>query len=232
MVIYNTLIDRIKEIIPSDIKKLEYKKTALVKGSKNDIIFAKDSAYELGGSVLPCVSTLAVSSDKVFSDCSYLLGKDIYEINNDVPFGKIVFLQIENIEDEDKAFDKIKELEFVRYSFVAKDFMTRVSALSMREQIRVGKNAVKNRISFADYGSALLDEYRKNPIVKSAEIYFLTEFDKFDELNALAEKIKSTTSALNHILDNVIFDCSSCNLKEICDEVDGMKELHMKQAKK
>lgn len=232
MVIYNALIDHIKELIPSDIKKLEYKKTALVKGNKNDIIFTKDSAYELGGSVLPCVSTLAVSSDKVFSDCSYLLGKDIYEIKNDTPFGKIVFIQIEDIDNDDEAFDKIKELELVRYKFVAKDFMTRVSALSMREQIRVGKNAVKNRISFADYGSALLDEYKKNPIVKSAEIYFLTDFDKFDELNTLAEKIKNTTSALNHILDNVIFDCSSCNLKEICDEVEGMKELHMKKINK
>lgn len=228
MVIYNSLIDRIKEILPSDIKKLDYKKTAVVKGNKNDIIFARDSAYELGGSVLPCVSTLAVSSDKVFSDCSYLLGKDIYEIKQDVPFGKIVFLQIEDISDDDKAFDKIKELEFVRYSFIAKDFMPRVSALSMREQIRVGKNAVRNRISFADYGSALIDEYKKNPIVKSVEIYFLTDFNHFDELNALAEKVKNTTSALNHILDNVIFDCSSCNLKEICDEVDGMKDLHMK----
>ena len=77
MVIYDTLIDCIKDILPSDIRKLDYKKTAIVKGSKNDIIFARDSAYELGGSVLPCVSTLAVSSEKVFSDCSYLLGKEI-----------------------------------------------------------------------------------------------------------------------------------------------------------
>ena len=46
----------------------------------------------------------------------------------------------------------------------------------------------------------------------------------------LAVKIKRTTSALNHILDNV-FDCSTCNLKEICDEVEGMKELHIKKAK-
>lgn len=232
MVIYNSLIKQIKELLPADIKKFEYKKTAITKGSKNDIIFAKDTAYELGGNQLPCVSTLAVSSDITFSNCVYLSGKDIHQLRSDTPFGKIVFIQIEDISDEDKAFEKIKELEFVRYSFIAQNFMPRVSALSMREQIRVGKKAVKEKISFADYGSALIDEYRKNPIVKSVEIYFLTDFDKFDEFNSLAEKIKETTSALNHILDNVIFDCSSCNLKEICDEVDGMKELHMKKAKK
>ncbi len=108
--------------------------------------------------------------------------------------------------------------------------MTRASALSMREQIRVSKKAVKKGITFADYGSVLLQEYLKNPIVKSAQIIFITQFEKFDELLMLADKIKSTTSALNHILDNV-FDCSTCNLKEICDEVEGMKELHIKKAK-
>ncbi|MDE5872919.1 MAG: carbon monoxide dehydrogenase, partial [Lachnospiraceae bacterium] len=83
-----------------------------------------------------------------------------------------------------------------------------------------------------DLGRSLIDEYLKNPIVKSVQIIFITQFDKFDELLMLADKIKSTTSALNHILDNILFDCSTCNLKEICDEVEGMKELHMKKAKR
>ena len=147
----------------------------------------------------------------------------------DTAFGKIVFLEIEEI-DEETAFDRIKELELIRYNCSPDGFMTRASALSMREQIRVSKKAVKKGITFADYGSVLLQEYLKNPIVKSAQIIFITQFEKFDELLMLADKIKSTTSALNHILDNV-FDCSTCNLKEICDEVEGMKELHLKKAK-
>ena len=109
--------------------------------------------------------------------------------------------------------------------------MTRASALSMREQLRVSKKAVKSKVSFADLGNALIDEYLKNPIVKSVQVIFITEFDDFHALLMLADKIKSTLSALNHILDNVIFDCSTCNLKPICDEVEGMKELHMKKAK-
>ena len=52
------------------------------------------------------------------------------------------------------------------------------------------------------------------------------------KLNSVAKKISQTTSALNHIFDNVMFDCSTCNLKEICDEVDGLKELHLKTVKK
>lgn len=230
MILYNQLINQIKALLPPCAKSFSYKKSALKQGNKNSILFLKDTAYELGGSQKPCISTMAVTSSIQFDNSICLYGKDLPEINEDTAFGKIVFLEIEDI-DEETAFDKIKELELVRYNFCPEGFMTRASALSMREQLRVSKKAVKKRISFADYGSALLQEYLKNPIVKSVQIIFLTQFDKFDELLMLADKIKSTTSALNHILDNVIFDCSTCNLKEICDEVEGMKELHIKKTK-
>ncbi|MCH5321695.1 MAG: hypothetical protein J1E36_08005 [Eubacterium sp.] len=230
MILFNQLIEQINGILPPVDKKFPYEKSRLEQADKNSILFLKDTAFELGGSQKPCISTMAVTSSIHFDNSTYLYGKDLPEIKEDNAFGKIVFLEIEDI-DEDTAFDKIKELELVRYNFCPEGFMTRASALSMREQLRVSKKALKKKISFKDFGNALVGEYLKNPIVKSVQIIFITEFDKFDELLMLADKIKSTLSALNHILDNVIFDCSSCNLKEICDEVDGMKELHMKKAK-
>lgn len=230
MILYNQLIHQITNLLPPCKKIFAYQNTNLKQGKKNAILLLKDTAYELGGSQKPCISTMAVSSSIQFDNSIYLYGKDIPEIKEDTAFCKIVFLEIEDI-DEETAFDKIKELELIRYNHCPDGFMTRASALNMREQIRISKKAVKKGITFADYGNFLLQEYFKNPIVKSARIVFMTQFDKFDELLLLADKIKSTTSALNHILDNVIFDCSTCNLKEICDEVDGMKELHMKKTK-
>lgn len=228
MVLFDRLIHQIEDILPPDRKTFAYGKPVLCRADRNSILFLKDTAFELGGSQRQCVSTMAVTSSIHFSNSSYLYGKDLYEIKEDNDFGKIVLLEIDDI-DEDTAFDKIKELELVRYKFCPEGFMTRASALSMREQIRVSKRAVTQKISFADYGSALIAEYLNHPIVKSVEIIFLTEFDRFDELIMLADKIKNTTSALNHILDNAVFDCSACNLKEICDEIDGMKELHKKK---
>ena len=210
MVLYNQLIRQIKDLLPPCEKRFSYKKVSLKQGDKNAILLLKDTAYELGGSQKPCISTMAVTSSMQFDNSICLYGKEI---------------------DEETAFDRIKELELIKYNCSPDGFMTRASALSMREQIRVSKKAVKKGITFADYGSVLLQEYLKNPIVKSAQIIFITQFEKFDELLMLADKIKSTTSALNHILDNVIFDCSTCNLKEICNEVEGMKELHIKKAK-
>lgn len=228
MTLYDKFINEIFDILPKGMKRFEYEKSALKKGDKNSIILLRDTAYELGGSQKPCLSTTVVSSDITFDNCVYLYGKDLYEIKEDCPFGKFVFLQISDI-DEEEAFNKIKELEQIRYSYCPDGFMTRASALNLREQIRVSKKAVKKGVTFKDYGNALIEEYRKNPLVKSVKIVFLTELEDFDSLYMLCDKIKSTTSALNHILDNILFDCSSCNLKEICDEVEGMKELHMKR---
>jgi len=43
--------------------------------------------------------------------------------------------EIKDIGEEQSAFDKIKELERLKYSFCPEEFMTRASAFNMREQI-------------------------------------------------------------------------------------------------
>jgi CO dehydrogenase/acetyl-CoA synthase beta subunit len=230
MRLYNNLINEIK----SDLNNanLVESNSYLNVINKNSVIFLSDTAFELGGNNKPCVSSLAVSSDITFSNSVFLQGNDLDKIKSDSPFGKFVFIQVEDFPDEQDTFNKIKELEALRYHLSVDGFMTRASALNMREQIRVSKKAVKSGVTFADYGNAILMEYLKFPYVKSAEIYFVTDFNDFEKLNSVAKKINQTTSALNHIFDNVMFDCSSCNLKDICDEVDGLKELHLKSIKK
>ncbi len=229
MRLYNNLITEIKDNL--NAKTLSSNKITLNTSDKNSVIFLSDTAFELGGNNKPCVSSLAVTSDIEFSNSIYLQGPDLNEIKADSPFGKFVFVQVEDFENEQDTFNKIKELEALRYHLNVDGFMTRASALNMREQIRVSKKAIKSGVTFADYGNTLLQEYLKFDNVKSAEIYFVTDFNDFEKLNSIAKKISQTTSALNHIFDNVMFDCSTCNLKEICDEVDGLKELHLKTVK-
>ncbi len=230
MRLYNNLINEIKSNL-SNSKALPVGKSLDV-SDKNSVIFLLDTAFELGGNNKSCVSSLAVSSDIVFSNSVFLQGNDLNEIKCDSSFAKFVFVQMEDFKNEQDTFNKIKELEALRYHLSVDGFMTRASALNMREQIRVSKKAIKSGVTFSDYGNALLKEYLKFPYVKSAEIYFVTDDCDFEKLNSVAKKISQTTSALNHIFDNVLFDCSTCNLKEICDEVDGLKELHLKTVKK
>ena len=229
MKLYNNLINEIKDSLCNS--RLLSNGKSLNTSDKSSVIFLSDTAFELGGNNKPCVSSLAVSSDMEFSNAVYLLGDDLDKIKADSPFAKFVFIQVEDFENEQETFNKIKDLEALRYHLNVDGFMTRASALNMREQIRVSKKAVKSGVTFAHYGQTLLNEYLKSEFVKSAEIYFVTVFDDFEKLNSIAVKINQTTSALNHIFDNVMFDCSTCNLKEICDEVDGLKELHLKIGK-
>lgn len=231
MRLYNNLINEIKSCL-TDANALNKSNKTLDTSNKNTVIFLSDTAFELGGGQKPCVSSLAVSNDIEFSNSVYLLGNDLNDIKADPSFGKFVFIQVEEFDDEQETFNKIKELEALRYHLSVDGFMTRASALNMREQIRVSKKAIKSGVTFADYGNTLLQEYLKFSYVKSAEIYFVTDYYDFEKLNSVAKKISQTTSALNHIFDNVMFDCSTCNLKEICDEVDGLKELHLKTVKK
>lgn len=232
MKLYDRLIGQIKNLLPENGKRFSYSEPTLKIKKDNSILLLKETAYELGGSQKPCVSTVAVSGSMKFDNCTYLYGKDIPEIRSDCCFGKIVFLEIEDIGEEQSAFNKIKELERLKYSFCPDGFMTRASAFNMREQIRVSKKAVKNGVTFSDYGSSLIKAYLEFPTVKSVQIIFITDFDRFDELGMICDKVRQTTDALNHILDNVLLDCNTCNLKSICDEVEGMKELHMKNAAK
>lgn len=230
MRLYNNLINEIKGSL--SCAKVVSNNHSLNVSNKNSVIFLSDTAFELGGSQKPCVTSLAVTSDMELSNSVYLQGSDLNEIKTDSPFGKFVFIQVEDFTDEQETFNKIKEMESLRYHLSVDGFMTRASALNMREQIRVSKKVLKSGVTFADYGNALLKEYLKIPYVKSAEIYFVTDFNDFEKLNSAAKKISQTTSALNHIFDNIMFDCSTCNLKEICDEVDGLKELHLRTVKK
>ena len=45
-------------------------------------------------------------------------------------------------------------------------------------------------------------------------------------LSGPRRKASAVTGTLTHILEGLPTDCSICALKDICDEVEGMKELH------
>ena len=47
-----------------------------------------------------------------------------------------------------------------------------------------------------------------------------------------AKRVRDITRTLSKILEGMQTDCSSCSLKSICDEVEGLKELHFGKEKK
>jgi len=230
-IIKNTM-DLLSDSTPTNLSVS--KDNAWPMGSLNELILKKDSKFELGGSYKPAVNYQCVTTLESFvkKDEILLYGKDLSEINGDVSFARLAFLQINNLEDDDTAYKAIKELEFIKYNMNLDGYMMRASTMDKREQVRIAKTAINSGISFENVGNAFINKYKENPLVKAVKVIFITsDMPIFKQLTSNAEKVDKITLTLNHVLSNMNLDCHSCNLKSICDEVEGMRELHFKNSK-
>ena len=189
----------------------------------NEVIMQRDTAFELSGTGFNLVTT---------SDCNdeiVVAGSDLQKIKDSGKFARISVIQIEKQADEQKYYNLIRKIEYVKYHCFPDGYMIRTTSRSHKEAVRVSKLALKNGISFEKVGNLLISKYKEIPGVKGVKVIFVTDQSAdFKVLERLAEKGNSITETLNHIMNNVKFDCDSCNLKPICDEVEGMKELHFK----
>lgn len=194
---------------------------------QNELVMQRESAYELDG-----IGFNLITSKNIENKIT-VIGDDLGQISENRKFARISVISIDDIADEQKAYDIIRKIEYVKYHFFPKGYMIRTSSRSHKEVVRLSKSALNQSISFEKIGNLLIDKYKANPVVKSVHIFFITDKSiDYKMLEALAVKNHSITETLNHIMNNVNFDCSSCNLKPICDEVEGMRELHFKAAEK
>lgn len=235
MEIYNKLINEVVSI-NGQKKTFPFNRDECCKMSgKSELILSKETAFELGGSALPAIGITLFSTDKEIKDEVLLYGKDIGELNADTPYARITVVSLDdnNLPAEDNIYRTLKDIEFTKYHFYPKNCLIRLSPSSRREQIRISKSALSEGLSLKNIGFGLIDEYKKNPAVSAIKIIFVTEKDyDYKKLKITAEKAHKITESLNKISDGLEIDCNSCELKPICDEVEGMKELHFGKEKK
>ena len=111
--------------------------------------------------------------------------------------------------------------------------MMRSASSSFKESVRISKSALKKGLDIYKIGNLLISKYKEIPQVKGVKIIFITDAAAdYSSIKSLAEKNRAITETLNRVMNDMTFDCSSCNLKPICDEVEGMRELHFKSAQK
>lgn len=199
----------------------------------SELVLGRDAAFELGGSGKPalhytCVTT---SPDLVDRDQVLLWGPDLRELRADVPYARIALLRVGDIESDDGddtvAYNAIKDMEFVKYHVFPKGYMLRISTEENREQVRVSRKALGEGMSFYRVGCDFIRCYRKNPNVLGVKLIFITAPDgPYEALAACGRRSTEITRTLCTILDGLPMDCSACHLKPICDEVEGMRELH------
>ena len=237
MELYNSIIEKIDGLLGStQPKRYEYDPAKCWEDvGGNQLVMMKEAAYELGGDNKPAVNYACVTSTDGFADRDEILvyGRDLREINGSVPFARIAVIKVkelsgENEEDTEPLFRAIQDIDFVKYHVYPKGYMIRSSSDSFREQVRVSKEAVRSGITFEQVGNSYISQFKKNPDILSVKMIFLTADDAdYAEMRKDAKMVRDITKTLSKILEGMATDCHSCNLKEICDEVEGLVD-HIK----
>jgi CO dehydrogenase/acetyl-CoA synthase beta subunit len=218
------------------LKKLDMANANWADAGDHNLILRADMAYELGGGTCPAVSAMGVtaSTELVSADEVYLLGPDLSEIKEDQPYARIALVRVaeDSLGDGSVLYNAIRKIEYVRYHINPEGYMTRISASNGREPVRVSKEAIEKGLGFAQVGKLFLDTYHENKNIEAVKLIFITQPD-FD-YKSLAEQsrhLEEITGTIDHIFKNVTMDCGSCSLQQICDEVEGLRELHFKERK-
>lgn len=194
---------------------------------RNEVILQRDTAFELEGTGFSTVT------EKPLTDEVIIIGDDLNKLSGKRKFARLSVVEIDCDGDEQKLYNLIRKIDYVKYHFFPEGYMVRTSSRAYKEAVRVSQAAVKKGISFEKTGNLLISKYKEIPAVKAVKVYFITDASAdFRKIEALAQKNNSIAETLNHIINSVNFDCDTCNLKAVCDEVEGMKELHFKNAGK
>lgn len=223
---FNSLIDDVNSLISELPKKcFTYdKNTASSDTGYSQVILQRDTAYELSGTGFTLVTSQPVE------DSIVVVGDDLSEIKENRKFARISMVQIDDVADEQKAYNLIRKIEYVKYHYFPEGYMIRTASSSYKEVVRVAKSAIRRSISFENVGDLLIDKYKKIPTVKGVRVIFVTVPDAdYDSFFSIAEKNNNIAKAFNHVMNTVNFDCDTCNLKPVCDEVEGMRELHFRK---
>ncbi len=231
MELYNSIITATRGLLAgTEPRRWDYDEAlAWHDTGASELVMLRDAAYELGGGSCPSANFTCVTTDEslVPRDEILLYGKDLAELRADVSFARIAVLLADELGgDDEAAYQAIRDMEFVKYHVFPEGYMVRISSESNREQVRLSKTAIARGIEFRRVGAAYIRGYRKNAHVRRAQLVFITDNDVIAELQKTARKVDGITRTLTHILEGIPTDCGSCNLKPICDEVEGMRELH------
>lgn len=171
------------------------------------------------------------SENDEFESEVVVYGPDLGEINKSVSYARVSVVLIKEDEaieaDSEKLYHRVQDIDFVKYHIYPKGFMIRTSGQTNREQIRVSKEAIDKGISFERIGNTFIKHYLKNDSILCVKTFFITEDNaNYSELERSAKQAVEIKKSLSKLSKGMPTECSTCGIKEICNEVEGLRELH------
>lgn len=228
-----------------------------------ELLLQRDTAFELGGRGCQAVNFTCITSNKeiwskanisqacekqaindrddvepqkkeseIINSEIIVIGHDLSEIAGDRNYARIALVLTSELNDEE-LFKEISDIDFVKYHVYPKGYMIRTSSSLSREQVRVGRQALEQGMSFERIGACFISHYLKNSKVLGVKLIFITD-DKvnFDSLNHMSGKAIDIKKSVTKIAEGMPTECSACTIKEICNEVEGLRELHFGKKEK
>ncbi len=197
----------------------------------NNMVLRGDMAYELGGSGLPGIGVTAVTASRelVPEDEILLYGRDLPQLQKDTPYARLAFARVreEDMGEGNALYNAVKKIENTRYHVNPEGFMIRVSTIQKREAVRVDRGALQRGLDFQKAGSLMLRSFRENPKIEAVKLLFIDLEDfPYEQLLSYAKRAGKITETIDHMMKNIVMDCDACSLQEVCDEVEGLRELH------
>ena len=205
------------------------------RGARNPFLMERDAAAELGGYPRESINLILSTSTEVDDkDGVFIIGEQDMLAGSDkhISFGKIVILTVSGVED-DRIYDYTQQVQMADSRLFFENIMVRTSPKQFMTNLRIGKAAMAEGFSLEAMGRTIHDYFMELPQVTAAKVVLIAgETPVYRQLMPIAENVKHITAALNTMFDGIDMDCGSCAMSPICDEVEGLRQLHKVAASK
>jgi len=201
-----------------------------LKKERAAIVLSEDTWLELGNpntfSTAPALVTENLNS--VDDGAITLIGPDIPEAQGSLPFAQVLLIASRELKDED-----YRKINTFQYELELKGYMIKAVPSSLTIWSRVSRESARDGFSFAILGKAIIDNYKAEFNNPSIEIIFITSSESdVEELKDLHRKITRIISAMNKMINEMFFDCSTCEYLDVCGDVrqlGALRDRLMKQ---
>ena len=200
-----------------------------------DLVMGKDTAVELGNPKEGSMAFLVWSNEptQLKNRRISVIGPGLGElIGQRVSFGKIVLLGGEAF-NADNSYERYRQLETVRYELRLKGYMMRGVSQYGREWSRVSHDAINAGFSFAVLGDALARRFLEFEFIQSVEVIFITAgMETMRPFAPIAESVLRIINAMHKMVEDVSFDCESCEYNDVCRDVQELNAMRKALEKK
>jgi len=204
-------------------------------GNNRNIVLAPDMAVELGNPRDTSTSFFLWidNPDKVRNGRITVVGPELKKCQGkSLPFGKIVLVSGRDF-NEDNSYERYREMESLRYDLNLKGYMLRAASQYKREWSRISNEALDKGFSFTVLGSALMKQLYAFEYIEAVEVIFITSSrDDVFEMWSVNEEASRIIGAMNKMMQELSFDCDSCDFTDVCSEVADLRHMRDSMMKK